>query len=84
MSLHDQVRQALNGLNQGFQADGADLTIESITESGLTLRLTGGDETCWDCIVPPGQLHVVVSSVLRTTVPSIEKIDLIDPRDADG
>ena len=84
MSVHDQVRQALDGLNQGFQADGADLTIESVTESDLTLRLTGDAETCWDCIVPPGQLHDVVSSVLRTRVPSIQRIELIDPRGADG
>ena len=80
MSTKEDVEQALDGLRQGFQADGAELKVESATGSQLTLRLVGGDETCWECIIPPDQLREVVGSVLRDSVPSIERIDLIDPR----
>ena len=80
MSAKEDVEKALDGLCQGFQADGADLKIESATESQLTLRLVGDDETCWECIIPPDQLREVVGSVLQDSVPSIATIDLIDPR----
>jgi Fe-S cluster biogenesis protein NfuA len=79
MSAKD-IEKALDGLRQGFQADGADLKVESATESQLTLRLVGGDKTCWECIIPPDQLREVIGSVLQDSVPSIETIDLIDPR----
>ena len=80
MSTKEDAEKALDGLRQGFQADGADLKVESAAESRLTLRLVGGDETCWECIIPPDQLREVVGAVLRDSVPSIETIDLIDPR----
>jgi Fe-S cluster biogenesis protein NfuA len=82
MSVHTDVKKALDGLRQGFQADGADLAIESATESQVTIRLIGTDDTCWDCIVPPDQLRAVIGSVLRSSVGAIETVDLIDPREA--
>ncbi|GII30247.1 NifU family protein [Planotetraspora mira] len=80
MSAKEDLEKALDGLRRGFQADGADLKVESATESQLTLRLVGDDRTCWECIIPPDRLRELIGSVLRDSVPSIETIDLIDPR----
>jgi Fe-S cluster biogenesis protein NfuA len=82
MSIQAEVEKALDGLRQGFQADGADLTIVSATASQVTIQLIGNDETCWDCIVPPDQLRTVIDSVLRQSVSELEAIDLIDPRES--
>jgi Fe-S cluster biogenesis protein NfuA len=82
MSALADVEKALDGLRQGFQADGADLAVVSATESAVTIRLIGSDETCWDCIVPPDQLRTVIVSVLRRSVGALETVDLIDPREA--
>jgi len=82
MSIQIEVEKALDGLRQGFQADGADLTIVSATPSEVTIQLVGNDETCWDCIVPADQLRTVVESVLRRSVSALETIDLIDPRES--
>jgi DNA-binding transcriptional LysR family regulator len=57
VSTLTDVEKALDGLWQGFQADGADLAIVSATESKVTIRLIGTDETCWICIVSPDQLR---------------------------
>ena len=81
MSIRADVEKALDGLRQGFQADGADLAIASATESKVTIQLVGSDETCWECIVPPEQLRAVVASALRRSVGALETIDLIDPRE---
>ncbi len=80
MTIHEDVEKALDGLRQGFQADGADLTVETVTASGVTLRLVGGEQTCWDCIVPPDQLRDVVGSVLRASVGGLTDFAIIDPR----
>ncbi len=82
MSVLADVEKALDGLRQGFQADGADLAVVSATESEVTIRLIGSDETCWDCIVPPDQLRTVIDSVLRRSVGALKTVDLIDPRKA--
>ena len=82
MSVLADVEKALDGLRQGFQADGADLAVVSATESEVTIRLVGSDETCWDCIVPPDLLRTVIVSVLRRSVGALETVDLIDPREA--
>ena len=53
----------------------------SATESKVTIRLIGSDDTCWDCIVSPDQLRAVIGSVLHRSVGALETIDLIDPRE---
>lgn len=80
MTMQQAVEEALDGLRQGFQADGADLTVEAATESQVTLRLVGNEETCWECIVPPEQLRDVVGSVLRNSICTLPQLEVIDPR----
>ncbi|MET7995774.1 NifU family protein [Amycolatopsis sp. NPDC005232] len=80
MSIREDVEKALDGLRQGFQADGADLTVENATPDQVTLRLVGGEETCWECIVPPQQLRDVVGSVLRDSIAAQPAVEVIDPR----
>jgi Fe-S cluster biogenesis protein NfuA len=81
MSIRTDVETALDGLRQGFQADGADLTVEDATAERVTLRLVGGPETCWECIVAPDQLRDVVGSVLRGCVDGLAAVEVIDPRE---
>lgn len=80
MIAKGDVEQALDGLRQGFKADGADLQVADVGDSTVSIRLVGTDETCWECIVPPDQLRTVVSAVLTNDVPSVRSVELIDPR----
>jgi len=82
MSVQSDVEKALDGLRLGFQADGADLEVVSATESEVTIRLVGNDDTCWDCIVTPDLLQSVIASLLHHSMSALETIDLIDPREA--
>lgn len=81
MIARADVEKALDGLRQGFKADGADLRVDEVGDSTVSVRLVGTDETCWECIVPPDQLRNVVASVLTNDVPSVRSVELIDPRD---
>jgi Fe-S cluster biogenesis protein NfuA len=80
MIVKADVEKALDGLRQGFKADGADLRVDDVSGSTVSVRLIGTDETCWECIVPPEQLRNVVSTVLRNDLPAVRSVELIDPR----
>jgi Fe-S cluster biogenesis protein NfuA len=82
--IKEDVEKALDGLRQGFQADGADLQVDAITETSVNLRLVGTEDTCWECIIPSDQLRDVVVSVLSNDVPSISSVELTDPRVSGG
>lgn len=77
----EAVEQALQGLREGFQADGADLELVSIEEGHVRVRLVGTDATCWDCIVPPHMLRQVVDACVRRAWPPLEDVEVEDPRE---
>lgn len=80
MIIKADIEKSLEGLRQGFNADGADLRVDEVGDSTVSVRLVGTDETCWECIVAPDQLRNVISAVLANDVPSVRSVELIDPR----
>lgn len=74
------LEQALHGLREGFNADGADLQIDDVDQERATIRLVGDDDTCWDCIVPPNTLRMVVTATLQKSCPSLQHVEIVDPR----
>jgi hypothetical protein len=74
------VVDALAALRSGFQTDGADLLVESVTDGHVVIRLVVSDETCLDCIVPKAMLEGVLTTRLAQQVPGFEQVELIDPR----
>jgi hypothetical protein len=78
--LASSVVDALAPLRQGFQADGADLVVETVTGGHVVVRLVVSDETCLECIVPTSMLERVLATRLAQHVPGFEHVELIDPR----
>jgi Fe-S cluster biogenesis protein NfuA len=77
----DSASQALDGLRGGFNADGADLVVESATESRVVVRLVVTDETCTDCIVSNGMLNYLVLNAIAEQWPGVTQVDVLDPRE---
>lgn len=80
MTSTEAVAQALNGLREGFQADGADLQVVGVQGDRATVRLVGTEQTCWDCIVPPDVLRQVVTGVVRQACEGLQMVEVEDPR----
>ena len=83
MSGAESARQAVEQLREGFQADGADLELESLEDGVARVRLVVTDETCLECIVPGEILQTVLETSLRQSVPDLRAVVLDDPRRAE-
>jgi hypothetical protein len=75
-----EVGAAISSLRVGFQADGADLSVEAATRERVVIRLVLTDETCADCVVPSQVLERIISATLHERFPAITEVRLIDPR----
>lgn len=83
MMVKTEVFDALAGVRQGLQADGADLEIDSVEDDVATVRLLFSAETCQECIVPAGVLERLMMAAFRGVDPALQ-VRLLDPRDGGG
>jgi len=74
------VAEALAPLRAGFEADGADLAVESASPELVVVRLVLTTDTCDDCIVPTQMLERLISTTLRKRFPDMGDLEVVDPR----
>jgi Fe-S cluster biogenesis protein NfuA len=80
LSAVERVEAVLAGLRAGFQADGADLRVLDVDGGRAVIRIVALEETCWDCIVGPAMLQVIIETAVREALPEIGQVVLEDPR----
>lgn len=78
-----ELSEALGPLRGGFNADGADLVVESATDGSAVIRLVITDDTCLDCIVNYETLKFIITGTVTKHFPQISNIEVIDPRESD-
>ena len=76
----DTVLEALAPLRAGFNADGADLSVDAATTDLVSVRLVLTDETCMECISPTPVLTRIVETTIRSSFPDIAQFQFVDPR----
>lgn len=74
------MAEALAPLRAGFEADGADLAVESASLERVVVRLVLTSDTCADCIVPTTILERMISTTLRDRFPELGRLEVVDPR----
>lgn len=82
-TTYQQAAAALEGLREGFQADGADLELVSVEGPRARVRLVVTDQTCQECIVPPPLLQQILEAQLRQACPELTSVEVEDPRPAE-
>jgi Fe-S cluster biogenesis protein NfuA len=75
-----ELSEAIDPLRVGFNADGADLVVESATEDSAVIRLVVTDQTCLSCIVPYDTLRFIITGTVTKHFPQISTVEVIDPR----
>lgn len=78
------LSEAIGPLRTGFNADGADLVVESATEDSAVVRLVITDDTCLDCIVNYDTLKFIIAGTVTKHFPQISDVQVIDPRESEG
>lgn len=76
----EAVGEVLAPLRQGFQADGADLAIDEVTDEVVTVRLVTSEQTCLDCIMPADFITRVLESAVRDSFPNLGRFVFVDSR----
>ena len=72
MALREQVEETLEKIRPALQADGGDLELVDVTDSGtVKVRLTGA---CGGCPMSQFTLANGVARVLRQQVPEVKQV----------
>ena len=73
----DRLEEALDVLRPGLDADGFELTVESIEEDGsVNVALTATPEACMDCLVPDGMMVGMIEGTMKEKEPAVSRVVL--------
>jgi hypothetical protein len=71
----------LEPLAESLRADGADLSLESVVDGTVRIRLVLGPDACLECILPKEHLETVLMAALHKADPTIVAVRVEDPRE---
>jgi len=73
--MKERVLRALESVRPGLQADGGDVELVSIDESGkVTVKLIGN---CGDCPMSTITLQQGIERILKTQVPEVTSVEAV-------
>lgn len=72
------VEQALAGLRTGYQTDGYDLLVDSMSDGVAKVRIAAGPEACVECLVPKGVAVSMIKATLKD-VAGLKDVELEYP-----
>ena len=73
----DRIEEALDVLRPGLDADGFDLSVESIKDDGLVnVALTATPEACMDCLVPDEMMVSMIEGTMKEKEPAVDRVAL--------
>ena len=68
----ERIQEALRELRPFFEADGGDITLESVSENGVaTVKMHGA---CCDCSMSEMTLKTGVEEAIKTAAPHITEV----------
>lgn len=76
-----ELETVLNDVRADLDKNGAELLIDELSETTITLRLIFHDESCMDCVLPSDLLEQGIEKHLRQQGIDLG-VTLIDPRTA--
>ena len=73
---HERIEAALDELRPGLDADGFELSLESIDDEAANVALTATPEACMDCLVPDEMMVTMLEGAIASREPSVSKVVL--------
>jgi Fe-S cluster biogenesis protein NfuA len=78
--LDPSLAAALDGVRALVREDGSDLRLLGVDDGIVRLRLEIEDASCADCVMPRDVLEQVAQRLLSSSVPSVRRVEILDPR----
>ena len=73
----DRIDKALDELRPSMDADGFELSVESVDDEGtVNVALTATPDACMDCLVPDEMMISMLEGVIRDKDPSVNRVEL--------
>ncbi len=74
--MNDELEAVLGPLRLGFDADGFDVSVESVGDDGVVVvRVGHRPDACEECLIPDDMLGHAHDR-MRRAVPSVQRVDL--------
>jgi hypothetical protein len=75
--MRDDLDSALNDLRPGFDADGFDVTIDSIGVDGVVVvRVGHRPDCCEECLIPDDMLAPMLTTAMQRVAPDVRRVEL--------
>lgn len=63
--MEERIKAFIELFRKSFQADGADLILDSLESRKLKLRIQVSEKGCRECIMPPEVVAEIIASNLK-------------------
>ena len=73
--MNDELEAVLGPLRPGFDADGFDVTVESVGDDGVVVvRVGHRPDACEECLIPDDMLTQILATALRRAAPDVSGV----------
>ena len=73
--MRESLEGALSALRPGFEADGFEVSVESVEPGGVvTVRVGHTPQACEECLIPDEMLMAMLKTVMQRAVPDVTRV----------
>lgn len=74
------MRETLDGVLEqfrpGFDADGFDVSVESVENGRVVVQVRHRPDACEECLIPDDMLAPMLATAMRRVVPSVSEVEI--------
>ena len=75
--MHDALESVLAPLRPGFDADGCDVTVDSVGPDAVgVVRIGHRPDACEECLIPDDMLGPMLTTAMQRAVPTVARVEL--------
>ena len=75
--MRDALDSVLNQFRPGFDADGFDVTVDSVGDDGVVVvRIGHRPDACEECLIPDDMLGPMLRTAMQRVAPAVQRVDL--------
>ena len=75
--MHDALESVLSQFRPAFDADGFDVTVDSVGPDGVVVvRIGHRPDACEECLIPDDMLGPMLRTAMQRVAPDVEHVEL--------
>jgi len=75
--MKDTLESVLDQFRPGFDADGFDVTVDSVGADGVVIvRIDHRPDACEECLIPDDMLGPMLKTAMQRAAPAVVQVEL--------